>query len=100
MCLFREITWKMISLICFNEKQISAYLKEGGLTSLADRINTILVQASGRRNWGVVVDLFSTVNCPVVVAVVMNVAVSVVHQAVGTCLLGKGTLNAKLIRTK
>jgi len=71
-------------------------LKESCLTSLSDRIDTILVQAPGRRNGGVVVQLFATVNRPVVVAVVVHVAVPVVHQAVGTGLLGKGTIDTQV----
>jgi hypothetical protein len=71
-------------------------LEEGGLTALADRIDSILVQAARRRDRGVIIQLIATVYGPVVVAMVVHIPVPVVHQPVGTCLLGKGAIDTKV----
>ena len=69
------------------------YLEESSLTSLSNRVDTILVQAAWRGYGGVVVHLVAAVHGPVVVAVVVHIAVTVVHQPVCTGLLGQSTLN-------
>ncbi len=65
------------------------YLEEGGLAALAHRVQSILVEASGRRYRRVVVLALPAVHGPVVIAVVVDVAVAVVRQAVLALLLSQ-----------
>ena len=75
-------------------------LEEGGLAALADGVDPELVEASGRGDGGVVVGAgrftfgVAAVDGPVVVAVVEDVAVAVVGQAVLADLLRQGAILA------
>ena len=59
-------------------------LEESGLTSLSYRVETELVETAGGGDGGVVINPLATVNSPVVVAVVVDGAVAIEHQAVLT----------------
>ena len=67
------------------------HLEESGLTSLSYRVETELVETARGRDGGVIVDSLTTVNSPVVVAVVVDGAVAVKHQAVLTGLFRQGS---------
>ena len=67
------------------------HLEESGLTSLSYRVETELVETAGGGDGGVVINPLATVNSPVVVAVVVDGAVAVEHQAVLTGLLRQGS---------
>ena len=64
------------------------------MTTLSDRIDSILIERSRGRDGRVVIDPVSAVDGPVVVAVVMDVTVAAVHEAVGARLLGQGAVRA------
>ena len=64
----------------------SAHLEERGLTALSYGVEAELVETAGGGDGGVVVDPLAAVHRPVVVAVVVDGAVAVKHQAVLTGL--------------
>ena len=68
-------------------------LEECCLTSLSDRIDSILVETAGRGDGGVVVHPLAAVHGPVVVAVVVDICVPVKHQTVLTNLLSQSSCN-------
>lgn len=72
----------------------SLYFEEGGLAALSDWVDAVGVEASWGGDGGVVVDPRPAVHSPVVVAVVVDVAVAVVHQAVLAHLLGQSSIRA------
>merc|ERR1712214_44367 len=75
-------------------------LEEGGLAALADGVDSELIEASGRGDGGVVVGAgrftvgVAAVDGPVVVAVVVDVAMAVVGQAVLADLLRQSPILA------
>ena len=69
----------------------SAYLEERGLTALAHGVEAELVETARGGDGRVVVDSLPAVHGPVVVAVVVDGAVAVEHQAVLTGLLRQGS---------
>ena len=75
-------------------------LEEGGLAALADGVDSKLIEAPGRGDGGVVVGAglgavgVATVDGPVVVAVVVDVAMAVVGQAVLADLLRQSPILA------
>ena len=70
------------------------YLEECGLASLSHGVDSVCVEASRRRDGSVVIDPVPAVHRPVVVAVVVDVSVPVVHQAVLAHLLRQGAVGA------
>ena len=64
-----------------------SHLEEGSLAALAHRVDAVLVEAAGGGDGGVVVHSLAAVHGPVVVAVVVDGAVAVEHEAVLTDLL-------------
>ena len=73
----------------------SFHLEEGCLAALAHGVDSELVEAAGRGDGRVVVHPLAAVHGPVVVAVVVDVAVSVKHQSVFTNLLGQSALRRR-----
>jgi hypothetical protein len=65
----------------------SSNLEEGGLASLADRVDAELVETARRRDGRIIVHPLAAVHRPVVVAVVVHGAVPVEHEAVLADLL-------------
>ena len=82
----------------YRERLPLPYLEESGLASLAHGVDPVLVEAAGRGDGGVVVGPLAAVHGPVVVAVVVDVAVAVVHETVGALLLGQGPVRALEIK--
>ena len=78
--------------------KVFSYLEESGLASLAHWVDPVLVEASRRGDGGVVIGPLAAVHGPVVVAVVVDVAVAVVHEPVGALLLGQGPVRALEIK--
>merc|ERR1719461_1446233 len=67
-------------------------LEECSLTSLPYWIDSILVETAGGRDGGVIVHPLAAVHGPVVVAVVVDICVSVKHQPVLTNLLSQSSI--------
>jgi len=67
-------------------------LEEGCLAALSYGVDAVLVEAPGGGDGGVVVHPLATVHGPVVVAVVVNAAVTVIHQPILTYLLSQGAV--------
>jgi len=68
-------------------------LEECSLTSLPYRVYPVLVEAARRGDRSVVIHSLTTVNSPVIVAMVVNRAVSIKHQSILTHLLGQGPVS-------
>ena len=64
------------------------------MASLSHGVDSVGVEASGRRDGRVVVDPVAAVDCPVVVAVVVDVTVAVIYQTVLANLLGQRPVRA------
>ena len=73
-----------------------SHLKEGCLAALAHWVDAVLVEAAGGGDGSVVVDSLAAVDRPVVVAVVVDGAVPVKHEAVLTDLLVESSWGGRL----
>jgi len=68
-------------------------LKESCLTAFANGVDAVLVETTRGGNRGVVVHSLTTINSPVVVAVVVHAAMSIIHKTILTSLLGQCTVS-------
>ena len=66
-------------------------LEEGSLTALSHRIDTKLVEAARAGDGGVIIHSLATVNCPVVVTMIVNISIAIKHKTILTYLLCQGT---------
>ena len=61
----------------------NSYLVESGLASFADRVQSELVQASRRRNGGIIVHAISAIYGPIITAeIVHGTVTTIVHQTI------------------
>ena len=72
-------------------RSVVCHLEKRSLTSLSYGVQSELVETARGGDGGVIVDSLATVNSPVVVAVVVDGAVAVKHQAVLTGLFRQGS---------
>ena len=80
-------------MIAESLSRLKTNLEECGLTSLSNWIDSILVETARGRDGGVIVHPLAAVHGPVVVAVIVDICVSVKHQPVLTNLLSQSSCN-------